>query len=142
MRRRAVLDASAAVHIVCGLTAASHLLDTLADTALVMAPDLNTSEVANALWKYVTHESMPRDEAGRLLADARNLVDVRIATDDLAEEALVASLTYGHPVYDMLYAVLARRHGAPVVTMDRRLVSVLEKMAIEFVLGSSSTCER
>lgn len=135
MRRHAVLDASAAVHIVRGLPAAIPLLDVLAETTLVMAPDLYLCEVANALWKYVAHESLSRDQAGQFLADARNLVDLRVAGDDLAEEALVAAVTYGHPVYDMLYAVLARRHGAPVVTRDRRLVAALEKMSIESVLG-------
>ncbi len=130
MSQRVVLDASAAVHIVCGLPTASRLLDVLADSPLVMAPDLFACEVANALWKYVTHESMPRDQAVELLATARRLVDVRTADDDLAEEALVAAATYRHPVYDMLYAVLARRHGASVLTMDRRLISALEKMAV------------
>ena len=135
MRRRIVLDASAAVHIVRGLPAAAHLLEILADTALVMAPDLYVCEVGNALWKYVAHESLSREEAGQLFADARNLVDLRISGDELAEEALVAAMTYEHPVYDMIYAVLARRHGATVVTMDRRLTSALEKMTIEFVMG-------
>lgn len=131
MRRRAVLDASAALHVVRGLPAAVHLLDLLADTAQVLAPDLYSCEVANALWKYVTYESMPPEEAGELLHEARNLVDSKVPNDELAEEALVAATTYGHPAYDMLYAVLARRHGAPVLTMDRRLVAALEKMAIE-----------
>lgn len=131
MTRRVVLDASAAIHIVRGLPAAPRLLELLASAALVMAPDLYACEVANALWKYVVRESLPRDEASELLADARSLVDLRVANDELAGEALVAAVRQGHPVYDMLYAVLARRHGAQVVTMDRRLVSVLDTMAIE-----------
>ena len=131
MRRSLVLDASAAVHIVLGLEAAASLLDTLADTTLVMAPDLIASEAANALWKYATHESLARDEAAQSLVDALNLVDLQVATTDLAEEALVAAITYEHPVYDMLYAVLARRHGARVLTMDQRFVSVLDRMEIE-----------
>jgi len=131
VRRRLVLDASAAVHVVRATPQAERLLDVLADTALVMAPDLYSCEVANALWKYVQHESLPREEAGELLADARNLTDLRIANDELAQEALVAAATHDHPVYDMLYAVLARRHGAAVLTTDQRLSSALEKMGIE-----------
>jgi len=133
--RRAVLDASAAVHIVCNLPASAQLLDTLAKTALVMAPSLYLSEVANALWKYVTHGSMQGDEASEFLSEARNLIDLQIDDHELVAEALVAAVTYAHPVYDMLYAVLARRHGAPVITMDRRLASALEKMSITAMLG-------
>lgn len=135
MRHRAVLDASAAIHVVCGLPAGKQLLELLADTALVLVPHLYLCEVANTLWKYVTKGLLPRDEATELLGDARNLADLRVSDDDLAEEALLAATTYGHPVYDMLYAVLARRHGAAVITMDRRLTSALEKMQVDFVLG-------
>lgn len=135
MSRQAVLDASAAVHIVCGLPAAEELLASLADTAQVMAPSLYSGEVANALWKYVTHESMPRDEASQLLSDARNLIDLPVATEELVEEALVAAVIYGHSVYDMTYAVLARRHGARVMTMDRRLAGALGEMKIDCLLG-------
>lgn len=133
MRRYVVLDASAAISLVLGKPFAESLLELLTNSALVLAPDLYVGEVANALWKYVTHESMSRDVAVTLLADARRLVDVRVPNDALVEEALVAAVTYGHPVYDMLYAVLARRHGAQVLTMDRRLTMALEKMAIEVV---------
>ena len=103
-----------------------------------MAPDLYVCEVANTLWKYVTHGSMQRGEAGQLLGDARKLVDLRVSNDELADEALVAAVACGHPVYDMLYAVLARRHGAQLITMDRRLTSGLEKMGIDFVLGEAT----
>ena len=135
MRHRAVLDASAAIHVVCSLPSQQQLLEVLAETALVLVPHLFVSEVANTLWKYVAHGSLSRDEAVELLGEARKLTDVRVSDDDLATEALLAAATYGHPVYDMLYAVLARRHGAAVITMDRRLTSALEKMQVEFVLG-------
>lgn len=137
MRRRVVLDASAAVHIVCRFPAAAKLLGLLGDTALVLAPDLYSGEVASALWKYVTHESLPKEEASQRLSEARALVDLQVPTDDLVEEALVAAITYGHPVYDMLYAVLARQHGATVLTMDRRLTTALRKMEVDFLLESS-----
>ena len=137
MRRRGVLDASAAVHVVCGLPAGKNLLEVLANTAVVMAPDLYVSEVASTLWKYVRHDSLQSEDASDRLGDARRLVDLRVSDDELVEEALVAAVAYGHPVYDMLYAVLARRHGAEVITMDQRLTSALKRMEIGFVLGES-----
>ncbi len=126
-----VLDASAAIQVVCDLPAAARILDVLAETTLPLAPDLYAVEVANALWKYVRFDSISREEAGQCFTEANNLVEFQVASGGLAEEALMAAATYEHPVYDMLYAVLARRHGAPVLTMDRRFTAVLRKMSIE-----------
>jgi predicted nucleic acid-binding protein len=44
---------------------------------------------------------------------------------------LIAAVRFDHPVYDALYAVLARRRGAAVLTLDRRLRSLLEKMRVD-----------
>ena len=131
MRQRVVLDASAAVRIVVGHSQTADLLNRLAETEFVLAPTLYSSEVANALWKYVTYDDMTRESAVRCLSEARHLVDHQVEIDELAEESLVAAATFGHPVYDMLYAVLARRHGAPLLTVDRRMVAVLERMGLE-----------
>ncbi len=128
--KRLVLDASAALHAVTGQAAAKDLLGALRSAELITAPQLFRSEVANALWKYVLHREMEQEVALALLEDAASLVDLYINDDELVSEALVAAATYEHPVYDMLYAVQARRHGSTVVTMDRRFRKLLLRMGL------------
>jgi predicted nucleic acid-binding protein len=65
------------------------------------------------------------------LEEAMDLVDGIIPSQLLIQEAVVAAARHGHPVYDMLYAVLARRQGATVVTTDRPFASRLRRMEID-----------
>ncbi len=131
MIARLVLDASAAVRIILERPGADDLLEILSRSAFVIAPDLLTVEVANALWKHVSKGDFDSTTAVSALGRARALAEVLVPTEQLAEEALIAADTYGHPVYDMAYAVLARRHGASVLTLDRRLRAVLGHMGIQ-----------
>ena len=133
MRPRLVLDASAAVHILCGLPAAPRLVEELSNTSLVLAPELYVAEVGNAIWKYVSSGDLERDDASRLFFESRTLVDVTVPHHELADEAFAAAIRNGHPVYDLLYAILARRNAAAVLTMDRRLAGLLGRMDVEVV---------
>lgn len=133
MRPRLVLDASAAIHILCGLHAAPKFVEELSNTSLVLAPDLYLAEVGNTLWKYVSSGDLERDEALRVFFESRTLIDVTVAHHELADEAFAAAIQHGHPVYDFLYAILARRNAAAVLTMDRRLAELLERMDVEVV---------
>lgn len=131
MSTRFVLDASAAVHLVMRTPAAPWLLEGLQAAKLVVAPSLFLSETANALWKYVVHGQLTADEATQHYEEASFLIDYLEPDVDLALEALSAAVRYRHPVYDMLYAVLARRDACSVMTMDRRL----EKIAVSMDIG-------
>ena len=131
MTARAVLDASGAVHLVLNSEHAAHLAAKLEDVAIVIAPDLFCSEVANALWKYVRTGDLALDLALTRFEQCMGLADSLIPERTLAPEALVAAARYQHSVYDMMYAVLARRSGATVITMDRRFALGLREMEIE-----------
>ena len=61
------------------------------------------------------------------------LTDSILPSRLLATEALVAASVESHPVYDMMYAVLARRHGATVLTMDKPFSQLLRKMGIAVI---------
>jgi predicted nucleic acid-binding protein len=128
---RAVLDASGAVHLVLNGPHALHLAAKLEDVAFVTAPDLFCSEVANALLKYVRAGNLTLDQAVTRFEECMGLTDSLILERALAPEALVASVRYQHSVYDMMYAVLARRSGATVITMDSPFASRLLKMDVE-----------
>lgn len=130
MIRRAVLDASAAVEIVLPGSRAAAVVDLLDECLVVFVPELFHAEVANALWKYVDAGDLSADEALALLETSFGLPDRVVPDHELAEEALAAAISTNHPVYDLLYASLARRHGCTVVTLDGRLAKLLSGMGI------------
>lgn len=66
----------------------------------------------------------------RLAIEVDFLVDEVLDDRDLIVEALYRATVHGHPVYDLLSAVLARRTGAVVLTCDRRLTTLLDTMGI------------
>jgi len=128
---QAVLDASGAVHLVMNGEYASALAAKLEAVAVVMAPDLFCSEAANSLWKYVRAGELTLDLALARLEQCLGLADSVIPERALAPEALVAAARHQHSVYDMMYAVLARRSGATVITMDRGFALKLRDMEID-----------
>lgn len=131
MTARAVLDASAALHLVMDGKNSEPIANQLDEAHLVNAPDLFTCEVANGLWKYVAHGDLTAADAATRLEDALALTASLVPGRLLVHEALVAASTYRHPVYDMMYAVLARRQGAVVVTLDAKFAELLRRMRVE-----------
>jgi len=127
---RIVLDASAAVRVIQASELSEELLRHLEHASLVVTPDLYCSEVGNALWKYVRAGELSLEDATERLEEALNLTDLMVPDSQLIAEALAAAAMYQHPVYDMMYAVLARRHGATLVTVDRSFASRLRGMQI------------
>ncbi|MBK7953331.1 MAG: type II toxin-antitoxin system VapC family toxin [Candidatus Accumulibacter sp.] len=121
---RIVLDASAAANIILRTDLAPALIERLGQGRLVIAPSLFHSEIANTLWKYVRCGDLSKDTALARYAEAVGLVDAFEADEALATEALSAAIRYNHPVYDLLYVILARRHGCRVLTVDKRLITL------------------
>lgn len=116
-----VLDASAAIQLVLNGPRAASVRAGVESAAIVLAPDLYSAEVANALWKYVRAGQLDAQAAADSLADAHELVTRFVPASELVAEALHESVRLGHPVYDLLYLVAARRHAATLVTCDKRL---------------------
>jgi predicted nucleic acid-binding protein len=125
-----VLDASAAIEAVLGRALALQIIDQLERADRVTVPDLYFAEVANALCKYVRTGDLQVDEAQSLLATAAAFADGALPARDLATEALATAEAFGHPVYDALYAITARREGAAVCTNDKRLLKLLKALRI------------
>jgi predicted nucleic acid-binding protein len=68
------------------------------------------------------------------------LVDVFHPASDLAIQALTAAARRGRPVYDLLYAALARVQGCATLTMDKGFAGLLLEMGMEVrcpLLGGS-----
>jgi len=123
-----VLDASAAVRLVAGDPAAAELAALVREAPLVLAPELMLTEVANTLWKLQRAEQLVGLDPQQLLLDAHDLVD-RVEPDRLLHaEALALACHLDHPVYDCLYLALARREAATLLTADRRLRQLAERV--------------
>lgn len=116
-----VLDASAALRAV--LSPADHLsvLAAIESASDVMAPQLFAAEMANALWKYERAGRLDGREIRRRHAETLALVSLWIPDTSLFPEALSLATRLGHPVYDCLYLIAARRFDARLLTSDRRL---------------------
>ena len=131
-----VLDASAAIEVVLKRDASMVLRKAIEDADYIATPDLYVAEVSNALWKYASLASEELPPAG-LLDDALALPDEYVSARELCREAFAFSVQHRHPVYDSLYAVLARRHSAVLLTVDRRLGALAKSEGLTVIPGNS-----
>ncbi len=98
------------------------------EAPLVLAPELMLTEVANTLWKLQRAEQLAGLNPQQLLAEARDLVD-RVEPDrHLHVEAQALTCHLDHPVYDCLYLALVRREAATLLTADRHLRQLAERV--------------
>jgi predicted nucleic acid-binding protein len=123
-----VLDASAAVRLILADPAAAELAERVGGAALVLAPELMLSELANTLWKLQRADRLNDLDPQELLAEARELVDRLEPDRHLQAEALALACHLNHPVYDCLYLALARREAASLISSDRRLNALAERV--------------
>ena len=123
-----VLDASAAVRLIQADPAAADLAERVGGAALVLAPELMLSELANTLWKLQRADRLNNLDPQELLAEARELVDRLEPDRHLQAEALALACHLNHPVYDCLYLALARREATSLISSDQRLNALAERV--------------
>ncbi len=124
MASSCVLDASAALRLITNDPEGGRFAVALEQMALVLAPELMLTEVANALWKLHRTNGLNGLDPQLLLGDARDLVDQIEPDRELHVEALALACHLNHPVYDCLYLALARREAATLLTADHRLLTL------------------
>lgn len=123
-----VLDASAAVRLILADPDAADLAERVGGAALVLAPELMLTELANTLWKLQRADRLNELDPQELLAEARELVDRLEPDRHLQAEALALACHLNHPAYDCLYLALARREAASLISSDRRLNALAERV--------------
>ena len=74
-------------------------------------------------------------QAEVLVEKALDLVDEFVPLEDNAAESFAEAVRQNHPVYDLFYLTLARRNAATLLTADKRLAALCERM------GVNCTCE-
>ncbi|MBC8453846.1 type II toxin-antitoxin system VapC family toxin, partial [PVC group bacterium] len=122
-----VLDTSAAVDLILNPSLNNTEAQILAEAKWVLAPTLYISEVSNVFWKYHNFHNLPQEKAEQGIELALKLPDSLANDSELFKEAFSMSCITKHPVYDMMYLVLARRNNAILLTKDRRLKTIAEK---------------
>ncbi len=116
-----VIDCSAAMGMVRKTPEGNALSDLALDGETAIAPDVFYAELGNALWECVRSGDLGRSQIREAMEAAIGLVDRIYSSKDILAEAILEAARLDHPVYDMLYFVLARREGATLFTLDRKL---------------------
>lgn len=128
------LDASAAVRVVMDAARQPAAIARLRDADVVYAPSLLRIETANALWKYLRAGHLDVAQARERHWETLDLVDIFVDEAELFPEALDLALRRGHPVYDCVYALVARRNAAAMLSFDARLKTLCAESDIDVVI--------
>lgn len=128
-----VIDVSAAVAIAKNTEEGAALRLLLGKPERIVAPRLFLEEMGNVAWKYAAIGDISEDDASCLFWKAAELVDYYEDTEPLLTEALNEAIRHNHPVYDMIYFVLARRNAATLFTLDKKLRTICQANGVNCI---------
>ncbi len=124
---KAVIDASAAFIM---LTSPEAVAAFLVDAQDVLAPDLIVAELLNARWKLArTGAVAPQLDSILGLLERITLRSALFYAADAAD----LGQRLNHPIYDCLYAAIATRERARLVTADRRFAGKLNGLIVDVI---------
>jgi predicted nucleic acid-binding protein len=126
-----VIDVSGIAQVLLQQEKAEKFSALISQAEYIIAPDLFVSELANALWKCCFIGKYDPDECGKLIDDGLNYIDTFIDSRTIWQEAFDEGIKRRHPVYDMLYAVTARRNSGTLVTNDGKLAKICKELRID-----------
>jgi predicted nucleic acid-binding protein len=129
-----ILDVSATIEIIFHKDKKEKFEKAYQSSKWIIAPDLYVSEITNVLWKYYKANMFSHEDCIQYVEDGINLIDDFIGAKELWKEALGESIKNNHSVYDMLYAILARRNDATLITNDKPFSEVCKKMKITYLI--------
>ena len=128
-----VLDVSAAVALLLQKPGRERFAEVYAEASWVIAPELYIAELTNTFWKYCRAGVLSREDCGRFAEDGIALVDQFFDAGDFWKDALGEGMKQGPSVYDLYYAVLARRYDASLLTDDGKLSALCSRMNLDTV---------
>jgi predicted nucleic acid-binding protein len=127
----AVLDVSAAIEILMKKEKADLFGKIYQDASWIIAPELFIAEVSNVLWKYEKANIIAHEACIQYTEAGISLVDDYCDLKELWKEAQGEGIKNSHSVYDMYYAILARRNDAVLLTNDKQLAALCKKLKIQ-----------
>ena len=128
-----VLDVNAAYAMVDGTVEGRGMKGLMLEGEKTIAPTLFCSESASVAWKNVRFGSLDRDRSIDRMISALGLVDEFFPDESMMTEAVDEALARRHSVYDMLYLVLARRTGATLFTLDKKLANICREAKVNCI---------
>ena len=126
-----VLDVSASIEILFQREKADKFKDVYNQGSWIIAPDLFIAEITNVLWKYYKAGLITHKDCIQYVQDGIDMIDDFLDAKELWKEALAEGIKNNHSIYNMYYAILARRNDATLITNDGALVKVCEKLSID-----------
>lgn len=128
-----VMDANAAMAIASGSADGEVISRLMQKDECVLAPSLLCEEMTHTLTRYINGNYFSAEEALACGLDALSLVDEFIDDGDLWIEVMNESVRLNHSSYDMFYFVLARRRGATLFTLDKKLQALCMKNGVNCI---------
>jgi predicted nucleic acid-binding protein len=128
----AILDVSAVTQILLHEPKMDKYNSILQEAALVLAPDLYISELSNTFWKYGMAKKLTEEVCLSYIHDGLSYIDHFVDSKELWQEAFREGINNHHSVYDMFYMVSARRNNGILITNDGPLVSICQKLKIQY----------
>lgn len=116
-----VLDCSAAIAMALRTEEGQGLKMLIETSEEIIAPTLLYAELSRTMQKYVKGGFLSKQAAVEKGTYALSLVDRFVDDSQFWPEAMTLSLDLNHSSYDVFYLLLARRTGATVFTLDRKL---------------------
>ena len=117
-----VLDSSAACDMVRKTEEGMAFRALMLSEEKVISCELLRAEVVSIFRKLCRHGFIPIEKVQSFLTESTALVNEYYSIQELQEEVLSESIRLDHSSYDMFYFVLARRFGATLFTLDRKLI--------------------
>jgi predicted nucleic acid-binding protein len=130
----AVLDVSAGIELLLQKDKKDLFAATYEKASWIIAPDLYIVELSNVLWKYYKAQKISHAECMQYVEDGIDLIDDFFEVKELWKEALSEGIKNVHSIYDMYYAILARRNDALLMTNDEQLSILCKKLNVEVVI--------
>ena len=119
-----VLDSCAACEMARRTEEGLALWSLLIEEEDVVSCNIMTAELISIVRKLRRKGSITPSVAYGLYHKAQAIVDELDPIEELQDEGLSESIRLDHSAYDMFYFVLARRLGATLFTLDRKLMNL------------------
>lgn len=129
-----VLDTNAALSIIKGTPEGDAFQGLMLENERILAPELYYAEAGNAIWQYQRRGDIALQEALSWLNRVIQLVDEYVPSSELLAETLREATHLDHSPYDIFYLVLARRYGATLFTLDKKLMRLCEETGVDYVV--------
>ncbi len=125
-----VLDANAAIRLSLGQAGHEPVAEILKKADWVVAPSLYLYEIANVMWKYYQGGTLSQEALKQKTLSCAGLIDELLSAADLYAECFDLACRLGHPAYDMAYLATCRKKEAGLISFDRKMLDMAQKLNI------------